>query len=124
MAFDKAEWQRQHRKKNPGQAAKALNDWRAKNRQDVRTNLNTWRLENPKSVNKGRTKIGKKKHYAQRLIHFMVKNNVLERGPCEVCGKPNGDGHHDDYDKPDQVRWLCNVHHRAWHTENGPGLNG
>lgn len=34
--------------------------------------------------------------------------------PCEVCGSP-GQRHHDDYDKPLEIRWLCLAHHGEAH---------
>ena len=36
--------------------------------------------------------------------------------PCEMCGRP-GQAHHDDYDKPLDVRWLCTVCHAEHHTK-------
>lgn len=36
--------------------------------------------------------------------------------PCEVCGKEKTVGHHDDYNKPLEVRWLCYKHHAAEHA--------
>lgn len=34
--------------------------------------------------------------------------------PCEVCGNP-GQRHHLDYDRPDDIRWLCTKHHGEEH---------
>ena len=54
-----------------------------------------------------------------------VKNGSLVKGPCEQ--EDEGDcygvinAHHDDYNKPLDVRWLCRSHHIRWHVENGPG---
>lgn len=47
----------------------------------------------------------------------------LERKPCEVCGESNSQAHHNDYDKPLNVRWLCSKHHREWHKEHGEAAN-
>lgn len=66
--------------------------------------------------------------------HDMVEKAVL-RGrlkrpqACETCrgpGEPFADGrapiqaHHDDYNKPLDVRWLCQRCHHAWHKVNVP----
>jgi hypothetical protein len=46
-----------------------------------------------------------------------VRLGKLKRLPCEVCGAPETDGHHDDYSKPLDVRWLCRRHHAEVHAE-------
>jgi hypothetical protein len=38
--------------------------------------------------------------------------------PCEECGAEVSVGHHDDYRKPLEVRWLCDSHHRRWHLSH------
>jgi len=38
--------------------------------------------------------------------------------PCAVCGNPKTQAHHDDYNKPDEIRWLCQNHHAEWHRNN------
>jgi hypothetical protein len=61
--------------------------------------------------------------YAIGVVRNAVKKGRMQRGACEVCGSAYTHGHHDDYDQPLVVRWLCPVHHREWHDANGPGAN-
>lgn len=62
-------------------------------------------------------------HPARRAAHIAVGNairdGVLSRQPCEICGRL-AQAHHDDYSKPLIVRWLCARHHAAWHKHNIP----
>jgi hypothetical protein len=34
-----------------------------------------------------------------------------------VCGSKKVHGHHEDYNKPLEVHWLCPKHHKARHKE-------
>lgn len=52
-----------------------------------------------------------KKALARQLINNWIKRGKILRRPCEMCGNPNTTAHHDNYDRPDQVRWLCREHH-------------
>lgn len=53
---------------------------------------------------------------ARAYLHVYIKRGKVKRGPCEVAGcKARAEAHHDDYDKPLEVRWLCTEHHRAHH---------
>lgn len=65
-----------------------------------------------------------KKYTATNAVNNAVRDGKLQPKPCEVCGKVRAVAHHDDYNKPLEVRWLCQAHHMQWHEENGPGLNG
>ena len=65
-----------------------------------------------------------KKYKAHKAITSAIRNKSLTKEPCEVCGSDVSYGHHDDYEKLLSVRWLCDKHHRDWHSENGEGLNG
>lgn len=75
------------------------------------TSCANWRFNNPK----------------KRRVHTMtrkaIKSGRIVKQCCEVCGKNYVHAHHDDYDKPFEVRFLCPSHHREWHVENGEGLN-
>lgn len=55
------------------------------------------------------------KRLARSLTGSAIKCGRLVPQPCEVCGSKNVQAHHDDYNKPLDVRWLCWVHHMAHH---------
>ena len=64
-----------------------------------------------------------KKIKAQALVAKNVKLGHIKKEPCEICNKERAVAHHDDYDHPLKVRWLCQAHHKQWHAENGDGAN-
>jgi hypothetical protein len=43
------------------------------------------------------------------------RRGTLQPQPCEVCGSPEVQMHHDNYNKPLDVRWLCTTHHGIAH---------
>lgn len=55
------------------------------------------------------------KRAAQIAVGNALRSGKLQRQPCEVCGDPRVDGHHPDYAKPLEVRWLCRTHHMELH---------
>lgn len=56
------------------------------------------------------------RHKARWQVRRAIASGKLVRQPCEVCGTQPAHGHHDDYSKPLDVRWLCPVHHREHHA--------
>jgi hypothetical protein len=57
---------------------------------------------------------------AQKIVRSAIRKGTLTRQPCSVCGTTeNVDGHHEDYDRPLDVTWLCRKHHRLRHTRLG-----
>lgn len=60
------------------------------------------------------------------VLKKLVDSGRLVVGACETCGLPplivNGRqrirGHHDDYNKLTEVRWLCFKCHFEWHRKN------
>ena len=64
-----------------------------------------------------------KKHKAHNLVNNEIRHKRLLKKPCQVCGKTKVHGHHDDYNIPLKVRWLCAEHHHQWHSKHGEGRN-
>jgi hypothetical protein len=53
----------------------------------------------------------KKKSSARHKVWEAIKKGKLIRLPCEKCGNPKSQAHHEDYSKPLKVMWLCPMHH-------------
>lgn len=64
------------------------------------------------------------KNRARYAVNNAVRDGKLVKPEeCSECGSSGIiHGHHDDYGKPLEVRWLCPVCHSAWHQKNGEGV--
>lgn len=75
--------------------------------------------------NKAKFKWSERNKERKRIIGIVNYNvrcgKVSKPDTCQECGKGNCriEGHHDDYAKPLDVRWLCSACHRAWHKMHG-----
>ena len=61
--------------------------------------------------------------YAARIIvNNAIRDKRLEKKfECSICKSTEKiQGHHDDYTKPLEVRWLCQKCHSNWHRHNTP----
>jgi predicted DNA-binding protein YlxM (UPF0122 family) len=99
-----------------------------------------WDLLRRRIELRSRERVGKANHFyrgggtqddrAQNLAEKAIKRGVLIRpDTCSQCGvapPPYKDGrsgiqaHHDDYNRPLDVRWLCQACHHAWHQVHTP----
>jgi hypothetical protein len=55
------------------------------------------------------------KNKARALLRYHVAAGNITRLPCEKCGNPKSQGHHEDYNKPLDVMWLCALCHGKEH---------
>lgn len=68
-----------------------------------------WKLENPDKAR------------CHKEVESAVRKGQLVPQPCERCGSDELiHAHHDDYNFPLAVMWLCPLHHRERHRELGP----
>ena len=58
----------------------------------------------------------KKKNAANDAVAYALKKERLVRQPCEQCGEKKAIAHHEDYDKPLDVVWLCRPCHYTHHN--------
>ena len=86
-----------------------------------------WKKNNIESVrktrNKNRVTYNKaypEKRKARRLVWKALKTSKLIKQPC-ACGCIEVQGHHEDYSKPLEVRWMCKPCHAKYHRRKEDG---
>ena len=67
-------------------------------------------------VQRNYRKTNPKYNYVHNKVIEALRKGELIRQPCEVCGSQFVHAHHEDYDKPLNVMWLCPQHHRDQHA--------
>lgn len=52
---------------------------------------------------------------AREIVCDAIRNGRITRGICVVCGNDKPEAHHENYDDPLKIIWLCKKHHREYH---------
>ena len=55
------------------------------------------------------------KHEAHKAVQRGIRNNLILKTECFVCGDEKVEAHHADYERPLDVIWMCRTHHRETH---------
>lgn len=83
-----------------------------------------WREKNRDKYLKSKKESLKKykQKYPQRVkavnaVSRLIKKGTIVRLPCEYCGKSPTEAHHENYDKPFDVIFLCRKHHLERHSK-------
>ena len=81
---------------------------RGKNKQRIKLSVEhnkAWRAEDRRRV------------VAHSAVARAIRSGALHREPCVRCGETKSLAHHEDYDLPLQVMWLCQPCHKKRHKE-------
>jgi len=81
---------------------------RGKHPERIRTNT---------EVNKAWRAEDKRRSAAHNAVSRAIKAGKLQRLSCERCGDEKSLAHHEDYDLPLVVMWLCQPCHKQRHKE-------
>lgn len=83
----------------------ACENVRLKGHPSIAISKKRWNAENPE------------KRRAHKIVENAIAAGTLKPEPCERCGSPDAQAHHEDYSKPLEVSWLCPRDHKARHRE-------
>lgn len=81
---------------------------RGKNNERIKANVEitkAWRAED------------KNRQKAHNMVSRAIKNGKLIKQPCCRCNNLKSLAHHEDYEKPLDVMWLCQPCHKQRHKE-------
>ena len=88
-------------------------NYREKNRKKLRDYNKNYIKK--RRADKNYVKKNSHKIASRKLTDYALEKGIIKRGKCEVCDKPNGQAHHENYLKPLEIHWLCKSHHLMLH---------
>jgi len=92
----------------------------------LRESQKAYKLKHPEKIYKNPRKESyeykltteqRRKSAIYNKVHRARQKGRLVKKPCEICGGADSVAHHEDYNKPLDVVWLCRSHHRLHHNE-------
>lgn len=113
-----AEYHRQWHAENKESRSAAHRAWYERNHEAVRLRVAEYAQSGRGKEAKARyERNNPEKVRARKAVRSAIQKGKLERQPCEECGEPDAQAHHEDYSKPFDIRWLCFKHHREEHGQ-------
>jgi predicted ATP-dependent serine protease len=81
------------------------------------------RAKNPERAKKAKeiSDAWRKEDSRRSSVHSKVARAIrkgeIKKKPCCICGSEKSMAHHESYDKPLDIVWYCQVHHKQRHKE-------
>lgn len=102
-------------------AKRFQDDPRVKERHLIYMQTDAGKVSHRQSILKGRAK-SPEKYHARNIVNNAVRDGILIKpSSCEMCKNDFISrlihGHHEDYNKPLEVMWLCPACHTQRHKE-------
>ena len=113
------EWYMEHRETRLRKARA----WKKANREKVRGYSKKYQQNYPDKRRAHDARTRKKYPFewaARQLVYYAVLCRIIEESStCDCCGALLPlEAHHDDYNYPLNVRWLCKKCHTEWHASH------
>lgn len=100
-------------KASPEIRRKASAEYYARNREEIRAKRREQDRLNPRKTDRTTPQ----ERARSKLRYAVWSGKIIKPARCQECDRPcNPHGHHDDYEKPLDVRWLCSWCHAAVHA--------
>lgn len=83
--------------------------WKENNKEKVLNSIKAWAQKNRKKsvMSDGEWK----KVLCRQRTRYALQTNKIKKQKCEGCGALKVEAHHEDYDRPYMIRWLCRPCH-------------
>jgi hypothetical protein len=75
------------------------------------------RIASNTAVNRAWRAEDKRRQKAHSAVSKALRQGALLKEPCCRCGNEKSVAHHDDYDRPLDIMWLCQPCHKQRHKE-------
>ena len=102
-----------HRKSEHYCSLKCEAEYKEEHATDAPPFLSKWKVRKNKARNDPVVEVRQK---ARRKTKSLLRAGTLVKGLCVVCGTLDVVAHHEDYDRPGDVIWLCDTHHKEYHA--------
>lgn len=97
----------EYRSLNKDKISKYQNEYRKNHKEEIRKNLNKYKENN------------KRKLCVHSMVRYYIDNGLMIRSEyCQDCGVMcKTEGHHENYNEPKNVLWLCRKCHKIRHRK-------
>jgi len=93
---------------------KNIDQYRAYDRERAK---NPERQKTSREISAAWRKADVRRMHCHRKVAYAILKGTLIRQPCIRCNAEKSLAHHEDYDKPLDVMWLCQPCHKQRHKE-------